>query len=54
MNKIIKYLILFISIISLNLLNPVQKASAISEVDWLLLKENKDGKEWIDLGSIKK
>ena len=54
MKKITKYLILFIAIISLNLLNPVQKASAISEVDWLLLKENKDGKEWIDLGSIKK
>ena len=43
--------ILFIYILSFNL---VQKASAIGEVDWLLLKENNDGKEWVDLGSIKK
>ena len=25
----------------------------ISNVDWLLVKENNDGKEWIDMGSIK-
>ena len=35
-------------------MNLVQKASASEEVNWLLLKENNDGKEWIDLGSIKK
>ena len=28
-------------------------AYSISDVDWVLLKENKDGKEWIDMGSIK-
>ena len=28
--------------------------SALGDVDWLLLKENQDGKEWLDLGSIKK
>ena len=54
MKKFLKFSILFICIISFNLLNLVQKASAIGEVDWLLLKENDDGKEWVDLGSIKK
>tara|TARA_Y100000589_G_scaffold63374_1_gene54636 strand:+ start:107 stop:496 length:390 start_codon:yes stop_codon:yes gene_type:complete len=54
MNKILKFSVLLITIISFNLFNLVQKASAIGEVNWLLLKENNDGKEWIDLGSIKK
>ena len=53
MKKILKFIISVI-IISFNLFNPIQKASAIGEVDWLLLKENNDGKEWVDLGSIKK
>ena len=52
MKKILKFSILVITIISINLLNPIQKASAIGDVDWLLLKENNDGKEWVDLGSI--
>ena len=54
MKTILKFSILFITIISINLLNPIPKALAIGEVDWLLLKENTDGKEWVDLGSIKK
>ena len=54
MKKIIKFSMLFIILITFNLLNLVQKASAIGYVDWLLLKENNDGKEWVDLGSIKK
>ena len=54
MKEISKFSILFITIISLNLLNLVPKVSAIGEVDWLLLKENNDGKEWVDLGSLKK
>ena len=54
MKKIVKFLILFITVMSFNLLNPIQKASALGEVDWLLLKENNDGKEWVDLGSIRK
>tara|TARA_B100000900_G_C20083105_1_gene514854 strand:+ start:20 stop:412 length:393 start_codon:yes stop_codon:yes gene_type:complete len=54
MKSISKYLILFVTITSLNLLFQVRQASAVGEVDWLLLKENKDGKEWVDLGSIKK
>ena len=43
-----------ISIASFNLFILEQKVSAIGEVNWLLLKENNDGKEWVDLGSIKK
>ena len=54
MKNILKLSFLFSIIISFNLLNFVQKASAIGDVEWLLLKENNDGKEWIDLGSIKK
>ena len=54
MKKILKFTLLVITILSFNLLNPIQKASAIGDVDWLLLKENNDGKEWVDLGSIRK
>ena len=54
MKKILVSTILVITIISFNLLNHIQKALAIGDVDWLLLKENNDGKEWIDLGSIRK
>ena len=54
MNKILKFLVLLFTIITFNLFNLVYKASAISDVDWILLKENNDGKEWVDLGSIKK
>ena len=54
MKKFLKFSILFITIMSLNFMNIVPIASAIGEVDWLLLKENDDGKEWVDLGSIKK
>ena len=35
------------------ILNNSEFAHAVSNVDWLLLKENNDGKEWIDMGSIK-
>ena len=28
-------------------------AYGVGNVDWVLLKENNDGKEWIDMGSIK-
>ena len=41
----IAFLILF--------LNNSEFAYAVSNVDWILLKENNDGKEWIDMGSIK-
>ena len=35
------------------ILNNSEFACAVGNVDWLLLKENNDGKEWIDMGSIK-
>ena len=35
------------------ILNNSEFAYGVGNVDWLLLKENKDGKEWIDMGSIK-
>ena len=36
------------------ILNNFSLAIGIGNVDWLLLKENDDGKEWLDMGSIKK
>ena len=35
------------------ILNNSEFAYGIVNVDWVLLKENNDGKEWIDMGSIK-
>ena len=35
------------------ILNNSDFAYGIGNVDWVLLKENNDGKEWIDMGSIK-
>ena len=35
------------------ILDNAEFAYGIGNVDWLLLKENNDGKEWIDMGSIK-
>ena len=35
------------------ILNFADYSNAIGNVDWVLLKENKDGKEWLDKGSIK-
>lgn len=35
------------------ILNNSEFAYGVSNVDWVLLKENNDGKEWIDMGSIK-
>ena len=43
------YLIAFLIFI----FNNSEFAYGIGNVDWLLLKENNDGKEWIDMGSIK-
>ena len=34
-------------------LNNSEFAYGVGNVDWVLLKENNDGKEWIDIGSIK-
>ena len=35
------------------ILNNPEFVQGIGNVDWVLLKENNDGKEWIDMGSIK-
>ena len=35
------------------ILNNSEFAYGVGNVDWVLLKENNDGKEWIDRGSIK-
>ena len=35
------------------ILNNSEFAFGVGNVDWVLLKENNDGKEWIDMGSIK-
>ena len=35
------------------ILNNSEFAFGIGNVDWVLLKENNNGKEWIDMGSIK-
>ena len=35
------------------ILNFASYSYAIGNVDWVLLKENGEGKEWIDKGSIK-
>ena len=38
---------------SILILNNSEFAYGIGNVDWILLRENNDGKEWIDMGSIK-
>ncbi len=52
MKFIFKFLSLFFTFLILNL-NNSDFAFGIGNVDWVLLKENNDGKEWIDMGSIK-
>ena len=50
---------IFLNLFSLSLalliviLNFADYSNAIGNVDWVLLKENKDGKEFLDRGSIK-
>ena len=48
-SNLISLLIILIICFSYKILPSI----AIGDVDWILLKENKDGKEWLDLGSIK-
>ena len=52
MKVVLKIFSLFIIFIILIMNNP-NIANSIGNVEWVLLKENKDGKEWIDMGSIK-
>ena len=50
--KIFKFFSLCFTFLIL-ILNNSEFAYGIGNVDWVLLKENDDGKEWIDMGSIK-
>ena len=52
MKIIFNFLLLFFAFLVL-ILNNSEFAFGIGNVDWVLLKENNDGKEWIDMGSIK-
>ena len=52
MKIIFKFFTLFFAFLIL-ILNNSEFAYGIGNVDWVLLKENNDGKEWIDMGSIK-
>ena len=52
MKIIFKFFSLYFTFLIL-ILNNSEFAYAVSNVDWVILKENNDGKEWIDMGSIK-
>ena len=52
MKIILKFFSLCFAFLILILYN-TEFAYGIGNVDWVLLKENNDGKEWIDMGSIK-
>ena len=51
--RIISNLFYFSLILFSFILNFAPYSYAIGNVDWVLLKENDDGKEWLDKGSIK-
>ena len=51
--RIISNLFYFSLNLLLFILNFASYSYAIGNVDWVLLKENDDGKEWLDKGSVK-
>ena len=51
--RIISNLFYFSLSLLLFIFNFASNSYAIGNVDWILLKENDDGKEWLDKGSIK-
>jgi len=51
--RIISNLLYYSLSLLLFILNFASYSYAIGNVDWVLLKENDDGKEWLDKGSIK-
>ena len=51
--KIILNLLSLSLALLIGILNFADYSNALGNVDWVLLKENKDGKEWLDRGSIK-
>ena len=54
MIKIVLNLFSLFFVFYILILNNFNLVIGIGNVDWLLLKENDDGKEWLDMGSIKK
>ena len=50
--KIIYNLFYFLLILLFFILDFAPYSYSIGNVDWVLLKENNDGKEWLDKGSI--
>ena len=50
--RIISNLFYFSLSLLLFILNFVSYSYAIGNVDWVLLKENDDGKEWLDKGVL--
>ncbi len=53
MMKIISNFLSIVIIFFIFILNYSNLVFSFGNVDWVLLKENNDGKEWIDMGSIK-
>ncbi len=51
--KIITHFFYFSLTLFIIIFNFAVNSNAIGNVDWVLLKENNDGKEWLDRGSIK-
>ena len=53
MRRLFQYLVLSLVSILLILLSFSFGSYAANDVDWLLLKKNNDGEQWIDRGSIR-
>ena len=53
MRKLFRYLVSFLVSSFLILTSFSFNSYAANDVDWLLLKKNKDGEQWIDRGSIR-
>tara|TARA_Y100001978_G_C23445921_1_gene315332 strand:+ start:94 stop:489 length:396 start_codon:yes stop_codon:yes gene_type:complete len=54
MNTLFKNLFSLVLIFSIFLVNFLSSVYAIENVNWILLKENLDGKQWLDKGSLKR
>ena len=52
--KCYKFILQLCIIFSIVFLNLGYKVNAIGNVDWILLKDTQEGKQWLDLGSIKR
>ena len=53
MRKLFRYLVSFLVAFFLILTSFSFNSYAANDVDWLLLKKNNDGEQWIDRGSIR-